>query len=70
MKSRDKNELHTKTENELVKLISDARLKLSELKLEMAQNKLKNTSDLSNTRREIAVLQSILKEKELIKKNG
>lgn len=69
MKIRDKQELHTKTMDELVKLIKDARDELSSLRLEKVQNKLKNTSDLSNMRNKIAVIKTILKEKELIK-NG
>lgn len=67
MKSKDIKELHTKTENELLKMLKDAKDLLSAIRLEQAQNKLKNTSSIINARNKIAVLLTILKEKELIK---
>lgn len=67
MKIREKKELHTKTENELMKLLKDTLESLSNSRLEAAQNKLKNTSSLTEARRTIAVIKTILKEKELIK---
>jgi ribosomal protein L29 len=67
MKTKDKKELHTKTKNELLKLLKEAQENLLALKLEKVQNKLKNTSDLFNLRRKIAIIQTILKEKELTK---
>lgn len=69
MKDKDKKELHAKTENELLKQLKDAVESLSKLRLEKNQNKLKNTSSLSITRRTIAIIRTILREKELIK-NG
>jgi ribosomal protein L29 len=67
MKAQEKKELHTKTINELSKLIKDATTSLAKYKIENAQNKLKNTNSLTDTRRTIAVLRTILREKELIK---
>lgn len=69
MKIKDKKELFTKTENELLKLLKDAQGEVINLKLDKVQNKLKNTREIFNTRKKIAVLQTILKKKELTK-NG
>lgn len=69
MKTKDKKELHIKTEDELKKMLEDAHEDLVKLRLDKAQNKVKNTSELSNIRRKIAIIQTILKEKEL-NKNG
>ena len=69
MKTKDKKELHIKTEAELIKMLKDAHVDLTKLRLDKAQNKVKNTSELSNIRRKIAIIQTILKEKEL-SKNG
>ena len=69
MKTKDKKELHEHTEAELIKLLKDAHIELANLKLDKAQNKVKNTSELSNIRRKIAIIKTILKEKEL-SKNG
>lgn len=67
MKSKDTKELHLKTEAELLKLIQDAQKDLETLRLDHVQNKLKNTSGLKNLRRDLAIMQTILKEKELTK---
>lgn len=67
MKTKEKKELHTKTENELLKMLKDAGESLVLLKLDKVQNKLKNTSVLSNTRQKIAIIKTVLREKELIK---
>lgn len=68
MKSKDKKELHTKTENELLKTLKDALENLMMLRLDQKQNKLKNTRDIFNTRKKIAIVQTILREKETVKK--
>lgn len=64
MKLRDKKELHTRTVGELKKLIKDAEATLVSLKLEKEQYTLKNTRGLFNKRKEIAVLKTILANKE------
>lgn len=69
MKTKDKKELHTKTENELLKMLKDTKESLMMLRLDKTQNKLKNTRNIFNTRQKIAILLTILKEKETIK-NG
>lgn len=69
MKTKDKKELHNKTVDELSKMVKDAHEELARLVLDKVQNKVKNTSELSNLRRKIAVIKTILKEKEL-NKNG
>lgn len=65
MKSKDKNELHTKSIKELQRMVSEAQNALVELKLDKTQNKLKNTTMLSNKRKEIAQMLTIIKMKEL-----
>jgi ribosomal protein L29 len=64
MKLKDKKELQAKDATELKKLLKDAKTAMMTLLLDKEQNKLKNTSSLSNKRREIAVIQTILREKE------
>lgn len=65
MKSKDKKELHKKSVTELNNLVAEARSELTELKLDKAQNKLKNTSLLSLKKREIAQIATIIRLKEL-----
>jgi ribosomal protein L29 len=69
MKTKDRKELHTKTADELKKMLKDAHNELAAFGLDKALNKVKNTSERSNIRRKIAVINTILKEKEL-NKNG
>ena len=64
MKTNEKKDLHVKTAIELKKLLKDAYDALLALRLDKEQAKLGNTSSLALKRREIAVLQAILKEKE------
>lgn len=60
MKTQDKKALLTKTNQELQKLLEDAKQALAALRFEQNQHTLKNTSELTNKRREIAVLQTIM----------
>jgi ribosomal protein L29 len=69
MKTNDKKELKAKTESELTKMLKDFKEQLMKLKLEKAQKRLGNTSELTNIRKKIAVILTIQNEKELIK-NG
>ncbi len=64
MKTNEIKELHLKTESELKKLLLDAQIVLVSLRLEKEQNKLKNTRELFNKRKEVAVIKTILNEKE------
>jgi len=66
MKNTVKKDLQTKTIEELKKLLTDARKALLDLKLDKEQNKLKNTSELSWKRKEIAVLQTIMNIKKTV----
>ena len=65
MKTRDKKELHSKSLKELNKLVIDARDMVVGLQLDKTQNKLKNTSQLSVKRKEIAQMLTIIRMKEL-----
>ena len=65
MKTKDKKELHLKSLEELNKEVLDAKDALVGLKLDKTQNKLKNTSQLSIKRKEIAQILTIIREKEL-----
>jgi ribosomal protein L29 len=64
MKKNEKKELHTKTADELKKLIKEAQVTLGSLMLDKEQYTLKNTRSVFNKRKEVAVLKTILKEKE------
>jgi ribosomal protein L29 len=65
MKSKDKKELHLKSVKELSNLVRQAKDALAALKLDRTQNKLKNTSQLSVKRKEIAQILTIMRLKEL-----
>ncbi len=65
MKTKDKKELHLKSLRELSNLVNNAKDDLSGLMLDKAQNKLKNTSQLSIKRKEIAQMLTIMRGKEL-----
>ncbi len=65
MKSKDRKDFFTKSEKELRKLLTEARDSLFNLRMDLSQNKLKNTSSIFNKRNEIALILTALKEKEL-----
>ncbi|OGH10967.1 MAG: 50S ribosomal protein L29 [Candidatus Levybacteria bacterium RIFCSPLOWO2_01_FULL_36_13] len=64
MKSKDKKDLFTKSLTELKKKLSDGRDELFNLKLDLSQNKLKNTKSITLKRKEIALILTALREKE------
>lgn len=64
MKKKEKEELHTKEIQELVVLLKEARQVLSSLMQEVAQHKLKNTRSVFLRRKEIAVIETMLRMKE------
>lgn len=70
MKTTDKKIMHTKTVKELEKLVEEANKTLNQIKLDHVQNKLKNTRSIYNTRKEIAVMQSVLHLAKLKEKEG
>ncbi len=65
MKVKVRQELKTIDKAELVKKLTDARKALAKANLDHKQFKLKNTSSLMSMRQEIAVILTILREKEL-----
>jgi ribosomal protein L29 len=69
MKSKDKKELFTKSDKELKKALLEARNSLLDLVLELKQNKLKNTRQIFWKKKEIALILTALKEKELTNEN-
>ncbi len=68
MKTTDKKTLQTKTAKELTKLVEEAYKTLGQIKLDHVQNKLKNTRSIFNTRKEIAIMQSVLQQVKLKEK--
>ncbi len=65
MKIREKRDLFTKSAQELNKLLIAAREDLFNFKLDLTQNKLKNTRSIFHKRKEVALILTVLKEKEL-----
>ena len=65
MKLKDKKDIFAKSENELKKAVSTARDQLFGLKIDLSQNKLKNTTSIFLKRKEIAWILTALREKEL-----
>ena len=65
MKSKVRQEIRNNDVAELKKKLIDTRKALVDAQLELAQFKLKNTSMLTNLRKEIAVILTALKEKEM-----
>jgi ribosomal protein L29 len=63
MKINDRKELHSKTAEELEKILKESYNTLSQIRLDNVQNKLKNTRSMTLTRKEIAIIKTILNEK-------
>ena len=63
-------EIYSKSEIELKKMLFDKKQELFNLKLGNKQNKLKNTRVIFNTRKEIARILTLIKEKELTSGEG
>ena len=60
-------ELHQKTEKELRDLLIKDRLKLGQLKFDLASKKLKNIKEIRDLRRQIARIITILNSKKDVK---
>jgi len=60
MKTTDKKNLLVKSTKELQKMIEEAYKTLGQMKLDHVQNKLKDTRSIFHSRKEIAVMQSVL----------
>lgn len=69
MKLTSKQALRANVSTELKKLLEDARNQLFLLRLDKAQSKLKNTSLIFLKRKEIALILTLIREKELSKKS-
>jgi ribosomal protein L29 len=67
MKTKEKKEMFGKNEKELRKALKEAKGALLDLMLDLKQNKLKNTRLIFWKRKEIALIKTALKEKELSK---
>jgi len=65
MKKKAKQELHQKTITQLQKEVAKTEKELAKLKLELKAGKVKNVRSLMAQRHRLAVLKTILKEKEL-----
>ncbi len=63
---KDLKEIVTKTEKDLREQLISKREELFKLKLDNKQNKLKNTRIIFNTRKEIARVLTLIREKELV----
>ncbi len=62
---RDLKEIGAKTEKELRDHLVLKREELSKLKIDNKQNKLKNTRIIFNTRKEVARILTLIREREL-----
>lgn len=69
MKLKDKQTLRINTLQELKNLLEKAKNELFLLKLDKVQNKLKNTSLIFLKRKEIALISTLIREKELSEKS-
>jgi ribosomal protein L29 len=67
MKSKVKKEFFAKSDKELKKALVEARNALLDMVLDLKQNKLKNTRQIFWKKKEIALILTALKEKELSK---
>lgn len=65
MKKKQKDKLKIKDVKELENLLSQARDSLSTLRLDKAQNKLKNPRGIFMKRKEIAYILTLIKEKQI-----
>lgn len=61
-------EISGKNEKELKDLLLEKKRELQNLKIDNKQNKLKNTRSIFNTRKEIAKIMTLIRERELVAK--
>lgn len=66
MKLKDKQTFRANTLGELKNLLEKARNELFLFKLDKSQNKLKNTRSIFLKRKEIALISTLIREKELV----
>ena len=65
MKTKDKKEIFTKSDKELRKALKEAKAALLDLMFDLKLNNLKNSRLIFLKRKEIALIKTALKEKEL-----
>ena len=70
MKLKDKKEIFTKSEKELMKTLSEAKEELFKLNMDLSQKKLKNTRQIFWKKKQIAMILTALNEKKLVVKGG
>lgn len=68
MKTKDRKQIFEKSEKELGKSLKEAKEALFNLKLDLGQNKLKNTRSIFWKKKEIAWILTALSEKKLMTK--
>jgi len=68
MKKKDIESLRTKGKDELLKIVAERRLEADKAKAEVKAGIQKNIKKVTNLRREIAVILTILTEKSLMEK--
>jgi large subunit ribosomal protein L29 len=56
------SELRKKDKKELEKIVQESRKKLSDLRFKFSSNKLKNTKEIDNIKKDVARILTILKE--------
>lgn len=64
--NKNLKEINSKTDKEIQDLLSEKRAEIYKLNLDNKQNKLKNTRSIFNTRKDIARLLTVIREKELL----
>lgn len=67
MKKNDKNDLREKSKEELLKMLEEIRKEFFDQSMDKEQGKLSNTSNLTNLRKKIAVINTIMKQKQEVK---
>jgi large subunit ribosomal protein L29 len=66
MKTKDLSALRTKEKEELIKMLSERRLEAAKAKAEIKAGTQKNLKKVTNLRREIAVILTVLTEKKFL----
>lgn len=66
MKTKEKQALREKTQEELRQMVIEAKQALEHERLEIRRGKVKNTSALLHKKKDIAKMSTILREKELL----
>ena len=70
MKSKDKKDLFTKSEKELLKILKESKDALLNLNMDHKQNKVKDTRSIFWKRKEIAWIKTALSERKLAKEKA